>query len=188
MSKATYAGCGFDIIPIKLFPEIKLFIYLDIMPCGNRGYVNTYEEFMFNIIKSFKSIGFRVVGEDKQINRIIFKNGERNVIYYYSTWVEDVINNNIRKEIEDSDYVILIGYAPPKEFIDIFNNISLITSNTTYVSDTENTYHSDKGKFLLDRDVNLEILKSKIKDVYYIEFNQNISINYIKPAINLLTS
>lgn len=185
MTKAVYAGCGFDVIPIKLFPNIEYFIYIDIMPTGDRGYVNTFAEFMDNIVKTFKTIGMNLIRHDKKLNMIIFWKENKIVKYYYSTWVEN-INNVIKDEIKQCDYLILIGYAPPREFLDIFGKISLITSDTTYIAHTEDVYHSDKDKFLLDRKVNLELFPKKIKDVYYIQFDNEITIKYFKPSINLL--
>lgn len=182
MYVGIYPGCADDIKPIILFPNIQLFIYIDTNPHGNNGYFSSKKEFIFSITSKLSRLGFILFSHINNI--IIFKNLNRFLIYFYNTSIENALKNNILKNILNQKiFLISIGFCIHKKFLSIFKNtFYLITSSETYISNSENTYHSDIDMFLMDRKVNEEVFK-KIIVTYYIN-SKNIII--YKPGSKLI--
>jgi hypothetical protein len=164
MNKVLYIGAGDDINIINIFNKggIKCneFILIDTLPRSSYDdmdfYVGFYRpNFVDEIKQEFKSIGFELkniteLEKIKEFNKIDlpfinphlleFIKGNKIVKYYISTNINKFMNNELRKDLIESDTLYIKGYFPE---IKLFDYFKLDSKKKIFVGDEDTIYKKD---------------------------------------------
>lgn len=144
MDKTVYIGAGHDIIPVIIFPEIKEFIYIDSEPKTEyRGGVCYNRSFVPRLVKLFEANNF--VCRSKSENYIEFTgDGGRSVKYYINTIFPDNVSNDIKKELACATNLIVCGYDPHKNILNLMPALQTIICNTHTCYSLDRSEYNDK--------------------------------------------
>ena len=157
MSKAIYIGAGDD---NKFLDRIdfETLIAVDSQPRSefgsiiSDGYNRPY--FIDWLFDSYKEKNFLATEAKK--NKIIFENGNKKVIYYYSFAFPNDINNQFINDIQNYDTIICDGYIPDKKILEYSNKkLTFIGTNKTIYLCNESCDEEIENNldFKLDEDV-----------------------------------
>jgi hypothetical protein len=193
MTKAVYIGAGTDCIPLLMLDDIQEFIYIDCQPQTEYGTME-YESgrfyrpaFLPELCHILQALHFEPV--KRSSSYFEYKSATGQVLkYYLSTAFPEMLNAEIKAEIESSDALILSGFDPHKCILSLMPNLKTIycTDKTVY-DDKEYEYETQK-----QASVFYELVQNKsaytytyklIKQLQYFEY-----WNYRKivPSINSL--
>lgn len=157
MSKAVYIGAGDD---NKFLDRVdfETLIAVDSQPrseFGNLvldGYRRPY--FIDRLFDSYKKKKFFAIENTK--NRIVFQNGRKKVIYYYSLAFPNDINNQFINDILNYNIIICDGFIPDKKILDYSNKkiTFLGTNKTIYLCNEESSEDEIKNNLDFELDSN----------------------------------
>jgi len=157
MSKAVYIGAGDD---NKFLDRVdfETLIAVDSQPrseFGNLildGYQRPY--FIDWLFDSYKKKNFLAIENTK--NRIVFQNGRKKVIYYYSLAFPTDINNQFINDILNYNIIICDGFIPDKKILDYSNKkiTFLGTNKTIYLCNEESSEDEIKNNLDFELDSN----------------------------------
>jgi hypothetical protein len=184
MNKLVYIGSNTDIIPIILLHDIKEFIYIDSSPQSEYG-MYLYESgelyrhhFLPDLDKVLTNNNFKLV--QKKTNYLEYNNNIGQTLkYHINTPFPEKMNNDILKEIDNSQNLYISGFDPNKIILNYMPYLKNIYCSTHTVYDCPiKEYESDfaKANSLFHElvsnkkkyDFNYFLIKEKIKFEYWI--------------------
>lgn len=130
--KAVYIGTGYDIRPIKLFKNIKLFHYFDGLPFSGFGIKQSKEwkngkwtglftdgfsrpNFIPKLNKTMENYNMKLVNVFDNIR--VYSNGDQTVYYHTNTAIPEHYEK-IKNTIRNFDTLIVAGHDPDSIFLD----------------------------------------------------------------------
>ncbi len=192
MNKAVYIGSGTDIIPVIVLDNITEFIYVDSQPQSEFGmflYENSalYRDYF---VPHFENImlnnNFNLT--QKRQNYLEYKNDKDKIIkYFINTPFPEKITDDIKKELVNSENLILAGFDPNKKILNLMPNLLNIYCNTHTVYNCPDNEYEDE--LSMNNSVFRELIKNKNKynyNYYLIKENKYFEYwidNNIKPCI-----
>lgn len=188
MNKLVYIGPNTDIIPIILLHDIKEFIYIDSLPQTEYGMYlfekgELYQHtFLSQLEKLLTNNNFKSV--QKKTNYLEYINDSNQTLkYFINTPFPDKITDEIKKEIYDSENLMVAGYDPNKIILKLMPNLKNIYCNIhTVYEEFDSNDAIDKSLFqeliinCSKYDYNYFLIKEKMKFEYW-------NIDNIKPDI-----
>lgn len=190
INKAVYIGAGTDIIPVIVLDNITEYIYIDSQPqseCGMLFYEN-YVLFRDYFIPNFQKIMANnnfTLTQNKN-NYLEFKNTNGKIIkYFINTPFPEKLTDEIKKELTDSENLILSGFDPNKVVLELMPNLKNIYGVTHTVYDCPDNEFEDEES--MNNSVFRELVKNNQKYNYYL-IKENKYFEYwindnIKPTI-----
>ncbi len=171
MNKVLYIGAGDDINVINIFNtcgyKCNHFVLIDTLPRSSHDEMGFYKgfyksNFVDEIKQEFKNIGFELkniteLKKIKEFNKIDlpfihphlleFIKGNKIVKYYISTNINKFMNNQLRKDLIESDTLYIKGYFPE---IKLFDYFKLDSKKKIFVGDEDTIYQKQP-----DDDINI---------------------------------
>ena len=171
MNKAIYIGAGTDIIPVIVLDNITEYILIDSQPCSEYG-MYLYENadlFRNYFVPNFEKIMLNnnFILTQKKDNYLEYKNESNKIIkYFISTPFPEKITNEIKKELLNSENLILAGFDPNKVILELMPNLKNIYGVTHTVYDCPDDEFED------ELSMNNSVFRELIKN------NHNYNYNY----------
>jgi hypothetical protein len=145
MNKLVYIGTGLDIIPLIILDHIKEHIYIDSRPQSEFGmlyyndpimYRNTFTKELKEIMKNNN---YELKKETKYY--LEYMNNDKVLKYHISTAFPEMITDDIKDTLKDSENLMISGFDPNKRIItEMLPNLKNIYTNMHTCFDT---YHKD---------------------------------------------
>jgi hypothetical protein len=184
-NKLLYIGSGLHIKPVTNFLQTKNFIFIDTLPRSeyseNINKISYNKYFYNNLIDKFKNYKFELTSETTLNNVIdnieykinpsllIFNNIKTNqtVNYYISTNFLYSQNENLLKDIAESDGLIISSYYPSKHLLKYFTfPKKLFCYNNNLYNYTRDHWFDDE----YDSSI-FSILDNDKQNIYFNEYN-----------------
>jgi hypothetical protein len=150
MNKAVYIGARYDIVPMIVLDTIQEFIYIDSLPRSDYG-IHYFEDRQLErkwFLPELKNIlnrnGFECIKEKENYLEYNNKKGQT-LKYHINTPFPDHITDDIQRELEPCENLILCGFDPNKIILKYMPNLKHIYCNqhTVYISDE---YENNESK------------------------------------------
>lgn len=210
MNKAVYIGAGTDIVPVIVLDNITEYILIDSQPRSEFGmflYDNA-DLFRDYFIPSFQKIMLNnnfTLTHNKN-NYLEYKNNNGNIIkYFINTPFPEKINDEIKKELTDSENLILAGFDPNKIVLELMPKLKniygvihtvyncpddefedeLSMNNSVFRELIKNNKKYDYNYFLIKENKYFEYwkddnIKSDIKNIFEINQYDNLIELYVE--------
>ena len=181
---ALYIGASWDVRFLKILDNSNNFIHIDPSPNSNgTGYGDKI--FIDTLLNKLNKVNYIITEESynklKDINEnptcLEFKNENKTLKYYINTWFPQDIDKiqNLRKDIENIDTLIVAGFNPSDEII------NLIKKPIDLVFDTNTYYGSQVKENSLIEYLNSNIYSKHIKSMtLYKKIYRRFTFNNIK--------
>ena len=165
---AVYVGAGIDVLPLLLFRNIRLFIYID---SGNNDY-----EFR----KTIGNVGYvkqhSKVGENPR--EYLHNSRGTKVLYFMNNSFPDSLDPYAYDCIKQASILICCGYNPDSSILDLMKEgpkIFIGNNKTKYVMEKDGVCK----KILDDEEIISEYFRFDIPDLYPFETPQYVEENHI---------
>jgi hypothetical protein len=179
MKCALYVGSGLDILPVKMFPSITKWIYVDQIPSyfysddtshEPNATVHQTKFFISECSKIFAQQQFYAESYELQSPLILYNSDHtKSIKYYYNTCMGlTPFSSQLIEDCKTVDTLVVIGHCPHIKVWELIpkNNLNFIGSDTT-------VYSSEKGEDLEDHQIthwsNVHTLKQKCTTFYLLE-------------------
>ncbi len=170
MNKAVYIGAGTDIIPVIVLDNITEYIYIDSQPRSEFGmflYDNAdlfRDYFVPNFQKIMTNNNFTLTHNKN--NYLEYKNTDGKIIkYFINTPFPEKLTDEIKKELTDSENLILSGFDPNKVVLELMPNLKNIYGVTHTVYDCPDNEFED------EESMNNSVFRELIKNNYKYDYN-----------------
>ena len=154
MESALYIGAGADMAPVRLFPAIKNFVYIDSQPQSPYGTLD-YDtgrfyngDFIRDVIGAAEEEGFilkRISGSYLEF----VAEPDRKLRYFTNTSFPEHLGPAHRIAIAECDTLILAGFCPDRVVLDLAPRLETVlgTLHTVYVLDYEDKTARERAVF-----------------------------------------
>lgn len=178
MNKAIYIGAGVDIIPVIVLDNIAEFIYIDSRPRSECGmlYYETGELYRKHFINELEQI---MLNNNFQVNTTTYKMKDnfleyntynKTLKYFINTPFPEKLTNEIKKEIAESENLIIAGFDPNKEILKLMPNLKNIYCDIHTVYGYTYDENKDISLFYELNKENNKYNYFLIKETKYIEY------------------
>lgn len=165
---AVYVGAGIDVLPLLLFRNIRLFIYID---SGGNDY-----EFR----KTIGNIGYNKVNSRVGLNPREYLHNSRGtrVLYFMNNSFPDSLDPLALDYIKKASILICCGYNPHCSILDLMKDgpkIFIGNNKTNYVREIDGVYKKIRD----DRNQIEEYFRFDIPDLYPYDKSQYVEEHHI---------
>lgn len=143
MKSALYIGAGVDMAPVRLFPQIKHFIYIDSRPQSPYGVLDydsgrfSDDSFIGALLLSAEKEGFILDLSEAAYLKFTAAGG-RTLCYFINIAFPEHLTEFHKAAIAECDTLILAGFCPDRVVLELAPHLETVlgTLHTVYVLDT----------------------------------------------------
>lgn len=172
---ALYIGAAYDVRFLRIL-DCKKFIHIDPSPNSEGlGYDNNFMEIL---IRKLNGVGYfltdsgfdsldKLKKNEKLKLSIEFENQDKILKYYINTFFPQDITDSLKKDISEIDTLIVCGFNPSEEILNLINKrITLVLSDTTVYLPNDQEELEQFGPGIIDYLYNNKTeFKKHIKDI-----------------------
>lgn len=141
MKTALYIGAGTDMTPVRLFPSIKNFVYIDSQPQSPYGTLDYdtgrfyNDRFMIGLLATAVEEGF--ILKQSSESYLEFVADGRTLRYFINTSFPEHLGAAHCAAIAECDTLILAGYCPDRAVLELAPGLETVlgTFHTVYCGD-----------------------------------------------------
>lgn len=154
MKFALYIGAGADMAPVRLFPQIKHFIYIDSRPQSPYGVLDydsgrfSDDSFIGVLLLAAEKEGFILDLSEAAYLKFTAADG-RTLRYFINTAFPEHLTDGVRAVIAECDTLILAGFCPDRAVLDLAPRLETVLGSlhTVYELDYEDKVARKRAVF-----------------------------------------
>lgn len=172
MIEGLYIGSRHDTTPLKVL-SIKSWIYMDALPNYKAGFEeDNYSKksyYLDDVIEEFKKVDFELQEHDKKENMMLFKNNNRNVIYFYNVLFPKCTPLQL-KLLKSVTSIYLCAFDPDSKILNMIHQTKPIIIYIYHVAlyYRWNKKHQYRIDFEKDTSLSSYLLFNYIENIKYI--------------------